>query len=262
MLHLASHYIIGTTHSECQDFALHSDIPIPHLIVCDGCSSSIGSEIGARVLAKTAQYLLQQVEIPDYHHFGQYVINKAHRIVTNMNLPDTVLDSTLLVGFVQNDIVTVYMYGDGCILYQKIDGVIGTVNVEFADNAPYYLTYWLTETDQAAFIATRGEYLMYIRDSLNPQTNPQLFKKPVIYQFSLTEYKTIALVSDGAVSCINIENGKRRPLYEVASQLLKLDIPLETHFVEQGMQSLQKNYLEQQVHIMDDLAVAMLTQTE
>jgi hypothetical protein len=123
MLHLASHYIIGATHAECQDFTLHSDIPIPHLIVCDGCSSSTGSHVGARVLAKTAQYLLQQADIPDYHHFGKYVINKAHRIVTNMNLPDTVLDSTLLVAFVQNDIVTVYMYGDGCILYQKMDGV-------------------------------------------------------------------------------------------------------------------------------------------
>ncbi|WP_353571553.1 protein phosphatase 2C domain-containing protein [Candidatus Albibeggiatoa sp. nov. BB20] len=261
MLHLGSHYTIGATHTECQDFTLHSDIPIPHLIVCDGCSASIGSHVGARILAKTAQYLLQQAEIPNYHDFGQYVIKKGHRIVSNMSLPDSVLDSTLLVAFVQNELVTVYMYGDGCILYQTMDDAIGTVNVEFADNAPYYLTYWLAKEHQAVY-AARGEHLMYVDDSLNPQTNPQLFKKPLIYQFPLADYKTIALVSDGAVSCVDMQNGQKRLLSEVASQLLRLDTPLETDFVEQGIQTLQKNYLEQQIHILDDLAVAMLTQVE
>ncbi|MCV6638379.1 protein phosphatase 2C domain-containing protein [Candidatus Albibeggiatoa sp. nov. NOAA] len=261
MLHLSSHYIIGATHSECQDFTLHSDVPIPHLVVCDGCSSSLGSHVGARILAKTAQYLLQQPTIPDYHDFGQYVINKGQRLVSQMELPNEVLDSTLLVAFVQNDIVTAYIYGDGCILYQKMEGTIGTINIEFADNAPYYLTYWLNEEHQAAY-AMRGDDLMYIDDSLNPQFNPQSFRKPLIYHFPLAEYKTIALTSDGAISCVDVENSDKKTLAEVAPQLLQSDKPLDDNFVEQRILTMQQHYVEQQVHILDDLAVAMLTQAE
>ncbi len=261
MLYLDSHYTIGSTHTECQDFTLHDVSPIPHLIVCDGCSASIGSHVGARILAKAAQYLLQQHTIPDYQQFGQYVIDKAKQVVSTMGLPDDVLDSTLVVGFVKDNILTVYMYGDGCILYQKQDDTIGSINIEFADNAPYYLTYWLKEAYQIAY-ATRGEALLYIDDSLNPQHNPQSFKKSLIYQFPLTEYKTIALTSDGAVSCVNVEIGCKKSLMDVAAHLLNFKTPLADNFIAQRIKTLQQDYLEEHVSILDDLAVAVLTQTD
>lgn len=259
MLYLDSHYMIGATHTECQDFTLHADVPIPHLIVCDGCSASVGSHIGARILAKTAQYLIQQPDILAYHEFGQYVINRGYQIAQKMNLPDFVLDSTLLIAYIKDEIITVYMYGDGCVLYEKQDDSIGIINVEFADNAPYYLTYWLSESYQTAF-AARGKNLMYVHDTRSPQLNPQSFETPLVYSFPLADYKSIALASDGATSCVNVETGYKLPLIEVAQHLLHYDVSATPHFVEQGMQTLQTYYLKQNIHILDDLAVAMLAQ--
>ena len=261
MLHTGSHYIMGATHTECQDFTLHGKSPMPHIIVCDGCSASLGSHVGARILAKTAQYLLQQNSILNYYDFGEYVIQKGQRIVSKMGLLDCVLDSTLLVGFVQDNVMTVYIYGDGCVLYQKVTGEIGIINIEFADNAPYYLTYWLQESHQQAY-ASRGENLMYIHNSKYPQDNPQSFKKPLVYQFPLVEYKTITLASDGATSCVNLETGLKEPLTNIASQLLcNMEIPILPNFVEQHVLSMKQYYAKQHVRILDDLAVSMLTQT-
>jgi len=261
MLHTGSHYIMGATHTECQDFTLHGKNPIPHIIVCDGCSSSLGSHVGAKILAKTAQYLIQQNNIPNYHDFGEYIIQKSQRIVSKMGLLDCVLDSTLLVGFVQNDVMTVYMYGDGCILYEKTQGGIESINIEFADNTPYYLTYWLQESYQQAY-ASRGEDLMYIHDSQHPQDNPYAFAKPLVYHFPLVEYKTIALASDGATSCVNLETGFKEPLANIATQLLcNMEIPILPNFVEQHVLSMKQHYAKQHIRILDDLAVSMLTQT-
>lgn len=261
MLHTGGHYIMGATHTECQDFTLHGTDPIPHIIVCDGCSASLGSHLGARILAKTAQYLIQQDNIPSYHEFGEFVIQKSQHIANKMGLFAEVLDATLLVGFVQNQVMTVYIYGDGCILYETMVGNLGAINVEFADNTPYYLTYWLQEADQQAY-AQRGENLMYVYDTQQPQENPQSFKKPLIYQFPLSEYKTIALASDGAVSCVNLETGLKQSIIDVAAHLLThLDVPLSPDFIAQRILDLKQSYAQQNIHILDDLAVSVLTQT-
>jgi hypothetical protein len=40
---------IGRQHTACEDYAIAGTSPIPHLIVCDGCSTSQMTDIGARV---------------------------------------------------------------------------------------------------------------------------------------------------------------------------------------------------------------------
>ena len=46
-----AHFVMGRGHSVCQDYALAT---ARSAVVCDGCSSSRASDVGARVIALAA----------------------------------------------------------------------------------------------------------------------------------------------------------------------------------------------------------------
>ena len=54
------YFTIAKQHVVCEDYALTGWEPVPYTIVCDGCSSSEHTDVGARVLAWSAKKALQQ----------------------------------------------------------------------------------------------------------------------------------------------------------------------------------------------------------
>ena len=50
---------IGKTHKICEDYILSGTKPFPYIIISDGCSSSEGTDMGARLLCFLAQQYIR-----------------------------------------------------------------------------------------------------------------------------------------------------------------------------------------------------------
>ena len=162
MYNTDSVFVIGKDHLICQDYATsdvftNTDSSFPIAIVCDGCSSG-GSDgkgrdvdIGARLLAR---YVLRQIvrsgvkgkilttpQLGWIHDIIRQAVEDACENASDLKISHRSLLSTVLVAFVQNDIATIAMLGDGVCFFKGIDGTLEYNVVTYAGNAPFYPYY-------------------------------------------------------------------------------------------------------------------------
>jgi len=131
----------GHSHTLFEDSVITGDSPFPYLIVSDGCSSSKNTHLGSHLLSRSAE--LELLESENIHaSFGESIIYRARSMADLMGLSHNALDATLLVAYVKDDKVHVWMTGDGC-LYYKSNGVKTTLSIQYFRNMPYYLSYKL-----------------------------------------------------------------------------------------------------------------------
>jgi hypothetical protein len=262
MLYNDHFYTMGFTHTVCEDYAAHGNKPIPFVVLSDGCSSSEKTEIGARILTLTSKSLIEKAtDWPwDYNQFGEKLIEKAKQVITEMELPVSVLHATVMLAFLdhaQNEIV-VYVYGDGCLFLQDHQGFIRTIEIAFAHNAPYYLSYW---GNQEVFL----EYVMYepysliVRDSAKEKSKPNSFNSQLIFRFPLKKFKTVAITSDGVNQCLDIRRHTKLSVFEVANDLLAFP-NTEKEFIKHHLEKTLKKYSIDGYYPLDDLSIAVLTQ--
>lgn len=136
-------YEIGTTHQICQDYCKVSN-NIGAL--SDGCSSSSDVDIGARL---AVLYALTGKPLND--------ININHLD----NVSPSFLDVTLwrIVNIVEGDNIIVEGYGDGVQVVEYKDNTREIFNVEYENNAPYYISYLKTDIN----ITPKNYAAAYIR---------------------------------------------------------------------------------------------------
>lgn len=154
----------GTTHSVCEDYAMHCD---DVALVSDGCSNdgkSIMSDWGARIIcaASMQQIKLHHAEI-DFCDFldkiGQYwkVINCFLTTVDKNSIT-----ATLGMCRQNGDFIDVFLSGDGCWGVQKTDGSWEINNIEFLAGgeknmiAPYYPKYGWSINEAANYLKLFG----------------------------------------------------------------------------------------------------------
>ena len=139
MLYYDHYYTIGKTHVICEDFALQADKPIPFIVLSDGCSSSYQTHIGARILTLTTKYIIENTENwpLNYTQFGQQLIDNAWNVARKMRLSSSVLDATVMLAFLYQNSILVYVYGDGCLLFKDHQNNLGSIEIVFTHNAPY-----------------------------------------------------------------------------------------------------------------------------
>src|SRR4030042_761976 len=132
----------------CQDFALCGLEPFPYVIVCDGCSSSRNTDLGARILSFASKKMIDFLKIyPDedlskvYQGFGNIVSTVSESTIKMLNLDTTCLDSTLIIAFEWNKKAYVFMYGDGCVFSLHKNGKRNIEVISYVGSAPYYLSY-------------------------------------------------------------------------------------------------------------------------
>jgi len=169
-----SYYWKGTTHQNCQDYAISGTVYSGSLatygIVSDGCSSSRNTDLGARFLchsAKNALHNLFTCSIEEISNLtdetkdpglGNLVLILKNEILAsarNMSqisrLPESVLDATLWIvfSFFNSDgkqkCVTIG-WGDGLYFTDKIGEVIS-----YNNSAPFYLSYWYSKSRRESY---------------------------------------------------------------------------------------------------------------
>lgn len=259
MINVDSHYVIGHSHLNNEDFAISGVEPVPYMILADGCSSSDYSDIGARMLVMSAKaYLLNQLtagQVPEAGELGLHVALKAVAAVKAVGTSVSSIDATLIASFVNKKQVYVYMYGDGAVFYRDREGEFDLINVEYSHNAPYYLSYRLDKRRDSHYKSISGkEEKIVTRNSVREMESiyePTVITIPVEALFSLV------IVSDGVSSFINTTNAQ---VIDTESIVKILGSFRNTNgdFVKRRIKRALKVMSKQGVYNGDDLSMAAM----
>eukprot|EP00825_Cyclidium_porcatum_P020907 TRINITY_DN23496_c0_g1_i2.p1 TRINITY_DN23496_c0_g1~~TRINITY_DN23496_c0_g1_i2.p1 ORF type:complete len:157 (-),score=7.03 TRINITY_DN23496_c0_g1_i2:404-874(-) len=137
-----STYQIGNEHIICQDYALSGIYDdTAYAIVCDGCSNSKDTDIGSRMLALAAREALLSGYTNEPLRYGNEIINKANQLFNFFpHINNQTLDATLLMAWVEENMLNVFLSGDGVLIHRskyKVD----FKHISYETNAPAYLSY-------------------------------------------------------------------------------------------------------------------------
>lgn len=151
-MHTDSAYTIGRSHEVCQDYTRsgHTGFNDVHFaLVCDGCSSSANSDVGARVLALEASKRVRSAAPPKPFStaaadaLGTRIIVPASTRIQDLGLPAESLDATLFMTLADADTARFVSFGDGVLLLMRADGDIRYTRISYESGYPYYPTYAL-----------------------------------------------------------------------------------------------------------------------
>ena len=146
-LHTNSYFALGKTHTVCQDYANNftSEHGAMILAVSDGCSSSPDTDFGARFIVQAA--------MTEPNMNPKEIVAVANKASNFLCLPASCLDATLLVARALPEgrtpehpygvAVETTIWGDGVLFVRFKDGKTQLIDVEFEQNTPAYLSYWL-----------------------------------------------------------------------------------------------------------------------
>ena len=259
MLYYDQYYTIGSTHTVCEDYIIQGDVPNPFIVLSDGCSSSKNTDVGSKILSLTTKRILANTKKwpLDYSEFGQLLINTALKVVKKLKLSEEVLDATVMLAFLQEDNIVVYVYGDGCLFTKEHNGTINTIEVEFTHNAPYYLTYW-NDKERLLGYASYDPNPLILIDSEYGKSELKPFQTPLVFKFPLKKFQYIAIASDGASQCINFQYKmpQKIPLYKIAKDLLGFQ-DITDKFVELRTKNILQQYAQKSIYPVDDLSIGV-----
>lgn len=180
----------------------------PYLIVCDGCSDSENTHIGSHLLARSAQVELESND-GLLENSKESIIFRARSMADVMGLDYSALDATLLIAYIQDDMLKIEMHGDGC-LYYKADEVEHTYKIQYFENMPYYLSYLLHNGRNKAYhlavenALEKGDdlkRLMHWKNDVPYHEDSNVFT-PVKIELPLEGLDYVILSTDGVESLI------------------------------------------------------------
>jgi len=229
-----SHFEIGSTHSVCQDYALHgcsSDNKMYYSIIADGCSSSKHSEIGANILCHVAKYYLTNfysTGIINHHQLDvlrslleKSIYTKANEIRTMYSINQSALDATLMISFMIGDNTYVYTWGDGVVIF-NYENYVKVYDYEYTSGAPFYLSY-LNNTQP--YKDKFGDGLLH-QNTYTIENDEIVFERTIMsythrlkYQSCKNTLKSVIIGSDGLTSYLDIDN-KGISTTDIAKELL------------------------------------------
>lgn len=147
-----SYYAIGKSHLVCQDVARHGDGETPLIIVCDGCSGSPQTELGAQILAQSIAREHRQWRTGrtddrwDRYWLNNFVhagLSEAAAVTKLLQVSPLALDATTMLGIQTETKILTSLWGDGAVMWRQRSGRRVLVSIEFKHGAPAYLSYRL-----------------------------------------------------------------------------------------------------------------------
>ena len=254
-------------HVVCQDYALSGTLPQPFLILCDGCSSSQHSDVGARLLAMGAKKFLTAhgsnlASSPSsYHDMGLAIIHTARKAAEQLGLEISALDATLLLAFPREEGIQVYAYGDGYIAAIGRSDELQYKRISFRENMPYYLNYWTDEKRRSLYLQHNQQKKNALRLERITETEQQkeilAYDAALSFIFSPEDYALVALLSDGMAAMSSITENRLLPEREVLKQLL-IYKTTKGGFVQRRARRFLKNCNKQDIYPTDDLSLAVM----
>ena len=205
MIHCDSFLTIGSQHKICEDYILSGNEPFPYIVLSDGCSSSLNTDTGARILCQIAKRFLMKewnyLDRINHHDMGMWILHNAEAVVKFLGMNLTCLDATLIVAYEVNDMIKVHMYGDGVVISQHPDGQLQLESISFEGNAPFYLSYRM-HSDRLEVYESESHNQLYttIKENGGGITTSGYYSNEIELSFTPSEENLIFVCSDGIES--------------------------------------------------------------
>lgn len=257
-----STFFIGHNHVICEDYALSGvENNMAYAIVCDGCSASPDVDFGARLLAMAAKTNLFQGGIlgnlspESFEDITLLRIKKIYEMLPHLH--SQALDSTLLVAWVKDKKLTVYLYGDGMLVHRLNDRV-RFYHLEITSGAPDYLSYWLDIERKKGYEKIERNYKTLISGIGNISDmcwNIPLFK-PYFFTCYVEEGDVISLISDGINSFRKADNTPI-PWNDLIEEFTAYKT-FEGEFVLRRISAFKRKCLKEGIVHSDDISVSSI----
>lgn len=275
-------FYIGETHQICQDYVLSNINPLgSDMALSDGCSGSILSDYGSRLICSSAISLMK--EIGDINKFDEKECILKTKIASSiLNLPQSCLDATLIISKDTMQGVQSKMFGDGVIAVKRKNGDICIISISYKseiDNHeyPFYLSYlcdnesyerWknsdLQKTTTIDLLKPSGE-IINIGGASNQVLSSAPFKDSSFcvksdatstIMFSPAEDTDfVAIMSDGVGSFYQGFNSLSIP--KVLKELLDFK-NYHGSFVQRRLNKFKKFCIQNDWHNMDDVSIGVI----
>ena len=254
-MHADSAYVIGATHEVCQDYALTGNTERGAFgIVCDGCSSSPDTDVGARLLALAVKNGL--CAWPDDEPGFDFSLIAQQAPLALMTLGHDrleALDATLLVVRAVEKSYEIVVYGDGASAALDHDDDVNAVITTSVSGAPPYLSYCFNSKRKQAYVDARlGEIRNDIADGSCWVTPGE----PSYTRSGERSYKALAVFSDG-VSSFRDANGDAVDPHIIIHELMTFKTTAGA-FVRRRMRGFLRTCKELGWVHTDDLAMAAI----
>lgn len=254
-------FAIGQSHTVCQDYARADQ---GRAVVADGCSSSLDSDVGARLLATTAQNCLDARGELDF----EWVVWRAAASAQLLGIDPAAgcLDATLMCAFPSGERIRVMVAGDGVIAARRRDNrieadkKIEAWHIDYC-NAPAYLSYLVDRRRMQSYLKEGFGGLTVKRTVDGVVASKTISPEPDFhYRIDLDprRYDLVLLLSDGVTSFRKSkdETVDAVPLIDVLRQIMAFKSTRGEFVVRRCRRFLRRFCAEAGWSHSDDLAVA------
>lgn len=270
-------FLIGKSHKVCEDYMIHGEKPLPHIIISDGCSSSKDTDVGSRLLGLAAKQTLlrfhkegclftedEELSTPErvaarrqaYIDFGVEAIQRARFSGATLGVDRTTIDATLMVAFIHKGKIFSYTYGDGYKYEVNQDYEIFT-EYHFTNGAPFYLSYWIDRERKNGYIEQKlkEKNCLTIRQILGSQESVDSVPyDEVLYStHPIDKVSLFMIASDGAEQVMNVQKQKMPP--EAIMKKFAAFKQVTGKFLQRRVSAELRSLDKKGFHNHDDLAV-------
>lgn len=288
LLHTDSHYLIGSSHSVCEDYAIDGSFDfskktVSFGIVSDGCSQSSDSDVGARVVAWFMKRHFTRLLTCDPFWYEDIFVNpEIGSFNGNLDLsvvemsfgknyaifPESndFLDATAWLAAVCDGRAFVFGTGDGALVVKRKSGTT-IYCVTYESSAPFYLNYRLNKKREENYLKTFGGVYILSTISIKADGTKSVIHKecpynqPFMFKFADSEddpIQTISVCSDGFKTYLGVSDDVLLGSLEWAVTRM-IDYPtVEGVFVERSMRFLERQDFKKQIHHLDDISMASI----
>lgn len=234
-------------HAVCQDYA----IVVPDkVILSDGCSSSPGSEVGAHLIPIIAN------NKEDY--FWSFYLDRPP-------LDKVCFDATLVklehikCSDPKDNFMIAWALGDGMFIAHRRDGKIEIIDIEFSENAPYYISYEIDKEKKNRWFEQYPNNKKIV--SKYDPDNDFVFRTDDEYPafihseiFDCKKYDSVYIASDGLKS-FKDNTAKEISLRDVINKILDIK-NYSGVFLQRAMTKMLRDFHAQGIAPYDDISIA------
>lgn len=205
-----SAFMIGTTHSVCQDYAFAKN---NYVIVSDGCSTSGDTDIGSRLLVRAASRLFSIPNDGDVGALHKQASRLALDWAQEIGLRPQSVDATLMTAHSHDGGLNIGASGDGVIVLESQSGVLDIFSISFPNGCPLYPAYEHQPERLLAWHANTRAYKevrqFQSRGLLNPPELVNIETSESVTEtmrINRSDYRHVTIISDGVQSFYRTED--------------------------------------------------------
>ncbi len=158
-------YEKGHSHLVCQDYALsHANDDYAFFVVSDGCGSAPKSELGSMIMANAFKAAYENLWTDEFvieeklEELKKETLKRSMEVMRTLEMRPESFYATILFGCYDKRNKTFHgaAWGDGLFVLLFNDGSYEVIEIEYENNAPFYMCYDTVPSTLQSYINSCG----------------------------------------------------------------------------------------------------------